>query len=478
MRGKLLHRLGLLVLPVILLLSIFAVPAYAAEDTATFSDNIWRNGRYDSTLGDMAGRRLYVYGIVDSFIPLPEGGTDSDVVLCAEEEATRLETALYLYRILGTNPEGECPFTDVPGEYSSAVTWLYEAGVTKGIGNNLYGLGSITEHQLLVMLSRYFGWEAEDKDSVFSLADSLGILPLGPDDGVFTYGELYQVLAAMIDRFCPGRCAPVRPEMSIPREIDIVAESYEDALAQIKASIKLMPDMVSILLTTACSQEDLDAFRQNFDYSPGSIAFPIIGAFNRTYLEPYFLSVYSDQQYRLWLRYYSDAYAAAADALDWLRVYEDEAYSKALRDFEVQYLSPLKEKASAYERIAGAHDILCSLASYDYTEYLNTSRPEAHDLIGFMSTRKVVCDGYAKTFQWMLYYLGIDSYEVIGRANGELHAWNKVLLDGTWYNVDACWDDGGYYRYYFLRSDDFFEWNLHGFTDSFSKTVYPSPSNY
>lgn len=477
MRGNLLQRLGILLLPVILLLSCLSAPAYAAGEVQ-YSDTVWRNGKYESSLGDMAGRRLYVYGIVDSFMPLPEGGPDSDVVLCSEDEATRLDTALYLYRILGNGSEDVCPFTDVPEEYTPAVSWLYEAGVTKGIGNNLYGVGSITEYQLLVMLSRYFGWESEEASVIFQLADAEGLLPVGTEKEVFTYGDLYQILSAVIDRYFPVQAVPVREEMSIPEHISIRADSYEDASRQIRNALQYLPGAISVQFTDQCPQEDMDLFRLHYDWLYGDRALPIIGALNRTYLSPYFLSSYSGGSFKLWMTHYSDAYTVAADALDWLRVYEDEAYSAALRDFEAQYLMPLKEKASVYERIAGAHDLLCRLASYDYTEYLNTNRPEAHNLIGFMRRGKVVCDGYAKTFQWMLYSLGIDSFVVIGSVNGELHAWNKVLLDGTWYNVDACWDDGGNDRCYFLRSDDFFEIHRHCFTDSFSKTAFPSPGNH
>lgn len=130
------------------------------------SEARYRNGVYDATLGELAGRRLYVYGIVDGFVELSDEATDADLILNADAPAGRLDAALYLYRMLGSNPTGDCPFTDVPEEYVEAVTWLYEAGVTKGVGNHHYGMGSVTEHQLLVMLSRFYHWESEHPDAV------------------------------------------------------------------------------------------------------------------------------------------------------------------------------------------------------------------------------------------------------------------------------------------------------------------------
>lgn len=478
MRGKLFRRVLSLLLPLLILVGGLSLPAYAASDKEAFSDAVWRNGKYDSTLGDMAGRKLYVYGIVNSFTEIPEGGTDADIYLVSDDTATRLDTALYLYRICGTQPENECPFSDVPEGYTEAVAWLYEAGVTKGIGNNLYGVGSITEYQLLVMLSRYFGWESESYDAVFYLADSLELLPLGQEDDVFTYGELYQLLSAMIDRLVPERAVPVRPEVSIPESIALTAESYRSAEKQIRAALQYLPGTITVQFTDACPQEDMELFEQHYDWFYGDKELPIIGALNRSYVSPYFLTSYSNGRYKLWMSHYCDAYQAYSDSLNWLRVYEDTSYSEALTEFTAQYLAPIKSVSSQYDRVVKAHDLLCSLAAYDYSEYFNKDRPQAHDLLGFMESRKVVCDGYAKTFQWMLYYLGIDSYEVVGKATGEVHAWNKALLDGAWYNVDVCWDDSWYYRTFLLKSDTHFENNFHSFTDSFSKTAFASPSNY
>ncbi len=471
-------RLLFLFLALMALILGITVPVAAAEADVSYSDEIWRNGTYDSTLGDMAGRRLYVYGVVDSAQEVPEDGTDADVILNAGEAAGRLDAALYLYRICGTQAQGHSPFTDVPEDYADAVDWLYEAGVTKGISSTLYGTGDMTEYQALVMLSRLLQWGTEDRDEVFQIADSLGLLPLGRDGSVFTSGQLYQILSALLDYRFPERCVPARVEMSIPMQISLEAECYEDALRQIRAALLYLPRYILVRFSEACSQEDIGLFRQHFDRLRADAGLPIIGALNLTYQSPYTLSFTSEQDYRLWLTHYSDAYTVRADALDWLRVYEDEAYSKALRSFHDQYILPLEELASDHDRIVGAHDLLCSLASYDYSAYENKDRPQAYRILGFIENQTVVCDGYARVYQWMLLCLGIDSYEVVGEANGECHAWNKVRLEDSWYNVDACWDDSWYLGTFLLKSDAHFENNLHRFTDGFSKSVFASPQDY
>lgn len=45
-------------------------------------------------------------------------------------------------------------------------------------------------------------------------------------------------------------------------------------------------------------------------------------------------------------------------------------------------------------------------------------------ILGFISRRKIVCDGYANVYQWILMYLDIESYSVFGKADDAGHAWN------------------------------------------------------
>ncbi|MCL2375360.1 MAG: hypothetical protein FWC82_02400, partial [Firmicutes bacterium] len=56
-----------------------------------------------------------------------------------------------------------------------------------------------------------------------------------------------------------------------------------------------------------------------------------------------------------------------------------------------------------------------------------------------------VCDGIAKAFSLMANTIGLASYRIAGRGlvNGVWmgHAWNKVKVNGLWYNVDVTWGD-------------------------------------
>jgi hypothetical protein len=54
----------------------------------------------------------------------------------------------------------------------------------------------------------------------------------------------------------------------------------------------------------------------------------------------------------------------------------------------------------------------------------------------------IQCVGYAHAVQYLLDRVGINSMVVTGMAeSGQSHAWNKVQIDGDWYNYDVTWDD-------------------------------------
>lgn len=104
-------------------------------------------------------------------------------------------------------------------------------------------------------------------------------------------------------------------------------------------------------------------------------------------------------------------------------------------------LSHLKEK-SDYEKIKLVHDYLRDSIEYDST----ISKSNIYNIYGALVSRECVCEGYAKSFQYLMNAIEIDNTIVIGNAtnsNGETenHAWNYIKLDNKWYAVDVTWDD-------------------------------------
>ena len=63
-----------------------------------------------------------------------------------------------------------------------------------------------------------------------------------------------------------------------------------------------------------------------------------------------------------------------------------------------------------------------------------------------MVNKECVCEGYARSFKYLMDELEIPCVLVIGKGTNsegrtENHAWNYVQLNNNWYAVDCTWDD-------------------------------------
>lgn len=76
----------------------------------------------------------------------------------------------------------------------------------------------------------------------------------------------------------------------------------------------------------------------------------------------------------------------------------------------------------------------------DYVEGAGNSQ----NIISVFINHETVCQGYAYATQYLLEKLGVACTTVLGRANGETHAWNLVVMDGSWYYIDTTWGNAQY----------------------------------
>lgn len=141
---------------------------------------------------------------------------------------------------------------------------------------------------------------------------------------------------------------------------------------------------------------------------------------------------------------------------------------KGLEELKGKIISIL-DGYNDYEKIKNLHDWMINNLTYDTTYH----KANIYNIYGALKNGTTVCEGYARSFKYILDGLGIESVLVSGDAtnsNGETesHAWNYVKLDGKWYAIDLTWDDpiimdGGKltnearYKYFLRGSDTFFE---------------------
>jgi Uncharacterized protein involved in cytokinesis, contains TGc (transglutaminase/protease-like) domain len=122
---------------------------------------------------------------------------------------------------------------------------------------------------------------------------------------------------------------------------------------------------------------------------------------------------------------------------------------------------------NSYQKIAAFYDYICDSVTYDeklLNGEVNDALHHAFMAEGVFIDGIAVCDGYAKAFEIMCRFDGIDAIKVTGdviQNNKTIgHAWNKVNLDGKWYNVDCTFgdtivkDEYDYTNHYYLLCSD------------------------
>lgn len=111
---------------------------------------------------------------------------------------------------------------------------------------------------------------------------------------------------------------------------------------------------------------------------------------------------------------------------------------------------------SDVEKAKFVHDSL--VAEVDY----QLGAPQNQSAYSALVTKRSVCAGYSRAFQYVMMQLDIPCYYCVGYA-GEDHAWNIIQLGGDYYNVDLSWDDplGSkpgevHYEYYNITDEKIF----------------------
>lgn len=112
---------------------------------------------------------------------------------------------------------------------------------------------------------------------------------------------------------------------------------------------------------------------------------------------------------------------------------------------------------SDYDKELAIHDYLVANCEYGYEDY---AKEDSFTAYGALIHNKAVCNGYAEAMALLLSCCDVENAIMTGSAGGDLHAWNRVKIDGQWYQLDATWDDpvpdrGDYVGHmYFNVTDD------------------------
>lgn len=125
----------------------------------------------------------------------------------------------------------------------------------------------------------------------------------------------------------------------------------------------------------------------------------------------------------------------------------DEFTTKEQVEKAIKEISDAEEKilknatGTNYDKILYIHDWIIENTEYEAGHADNTA-----NIYGCLIEGEALCEGYARTYKYLLDKLNIPCILVSGDAvdeNGktERHAWNYVFINNNWYAIDSTWDD-------------------------------------
>jgi hypothetical protein len=140
-----------------------------------------------------------------------------------------------------------------------------------------------------------------------------------------------------------------------------------------------------------------------------------------------------------------------------------------------EIINAVPKDADDFTKIKFIHDYI--ILHCDFTK----DGENVNSAYGVLIDGKGQCEGYAFTFGLLASKMGLTCVTVTGtNADGDTHAWNKVISDGEWYNVDCTWDDPvinfdnpAYLRNYYLLVPDK---DIAGITHFENTLYYTSPA--
>ncbi len=99
---------------------------------------------------------------------------------------------------------------------------------------------------------------------------------------------------------------------------------------------------------------------------------------------------------------------------------------------------------STYEKLKIFHDYLVLNSTFEKADDIGSYNETIYNAFknGTSAQGDIQCSGYAKSMLYLCDKAGIDCMVIVGtNEEGLSHAWNKVKVEGEWYNLDCTWDD-------------------------------------
>lgn len=149
--------------------------------------------------------------------------------------------------------------------------------------------------------------------------------------------------------------------------------------------------------------------------------------------------VYSQERQFFWLSniFYAPDSEVSALRLNYLYDREDAELKRAELDFAAStIIGEIPDGATDFDKVVYFHDKIVTGCEF------STDAQHVNSAYGVLVTGYGQCEGYAAALAMLCNKADIPNYVVCGtNSEGTTHAWNKIRLDGKWYNADCTWDD-------------------------------------
>lgn len=117
---------------------------------------------------------------------------------------------------------------------------------------------------------------------------------------------------------------------------------------------------------------------------------------------------------------------------------EIAAYQKQVTSAINEIISSIPQSCDDYQKVKAVYEYIISRTEYSLGADNN------QNILSVLLQHKSVCQGYAKTFQFILQQMGMECVLITGRVNDDGHAWNIVKVNDAYYHIDVTWGDASY----------------------------------